>query len=60
MAFKDKIYVIITKIYDIIKKYSPIDKEDCKLIFFGLFINALSNYTVSFGILKKQKGVDYA
>ena len=36
---------IMKKFYAIIKKYSPLDKEDFKLIFFGLFVNSLSNYT---------------
>lgn len=52
MTFKDKlkrfyakIYGIMNKIYATIRKYSPIDEESGKLILFGLFINALSNYT---------------
>lgn len=47
MAFKDKIYAIMTKIYGIIKRYNPIGYDDIKLIFFGLFINSLSFYTTN-------------
>lgn len=48
MLFKNKIkrvYIIIKKFYDIMSKYSPMGSDDLRLIFFGLFINALSNYT---------------